>query len=191
MARWLIALTALIGCLEVSPAPPPPRPGEAPGLGHLERLVHEHANRSRQRLARPALTWDSDLAAIARAHSRDMAQRGFFAHETPDGRSPQDRAQARGILCQKRLGGGRMRVGIAENLYLASRYARVRQRETEAGRETAYDWNSGEAIAAEATGAWLQSASHRRNLLDPHVRSQGIGVSVGPDHRVFITQILC
>lgn len=191
MSRLIIALGFLMGCLEVSPTPPPSRPGEPPGLGHLERLVHEQANSARQTRTRRHLAWDSDLASLARAHSRDMAQRSFFAHENPDGHSPQDRARARGILCQKNLGGGRMLVGVAENLYLTSRYARTRQRPTESGWETEVDWLSGEEIARETVRAWMQSPGHRRNLLDPHVRSQGIGVSVGTDHRVFITQILC
>jgi uncharacterized protein YkwD len=39
---------------------------------------------------------DAALRAAARAHSRDMAVRGFFSHTNPDGRSPADRAVAAG-----------------------------------------------------------------------------------------------
>lgn len=44
-----------------------------------------------------ALRADSALDALALAHSRDMAARGFFDHVTPDGRSPWDRADAAGV----------------------------------------------------------------------------------------------
>ncbi len=37
------------------------------------------------------------LDAVARAHSLDMAERGFFAHVTPDGANPVDRIQRAGV----------------------------------------------------------------------------------------------
>ncbi|WTW97497.1 CAP domain-containing protein [Streptomycetaceae bacterium NBC_01309] len=40
---------------------------------------------------------DTALRDLARAHSNDMADRGYFAHDTPDGKSPWDRAKAAGI----------------------------------------------------------------------------------------------
>ncbi len=44
-----------------------------------------------------ALTADPALAAVARAHSADMRDRGYFSHTTPEGLSPFDRARAAGI----------------------------------------------------------------------------------------------
>ena len=40
---------------------------------------------------------DPELAGLAGDFSEDMARRGFFDHDTPDGKSPWDRAEARGI----------------------------------------------------------------------------------------------
>ncbi|WP_040876549.1 CAP domain-containing protein [Embleya scabrispora] len=40
---------------------------------------------------------DGPLRALAAAHSKDMAERGYFAHDTPDGKSPWDRAAAAGV----------------------------------------------------------------------------------------------
>ncbi len=45
----------------------------------------------------PQLSWHIPLAAVAAAHSRDMARRGFFHHVNPDGRNPEDRVRAAGI----------------------------------------------------------------------------------------------
>jgi uncharacterized protein YkwD len=40
---------------------------------------------------------DPALAAVARAHSADMRDRGYFSHDTPEGLSPFDRAEAAGL----------------------------------------------------------------------------------------------
>jgi len=43
------------------------------------------------------LRWNEDIWEVAVAHSRDMCQRGYFAHDTPEGQSPSDRARAAGL----------------------------------------------------------------------------------------------
>ena len=49
--------------------------------------------------ARP-LKWNESLAAVARAHSRDMLEQRFFAHVDPDGRTFSTRINDAGILWQ-------------------------------------------------------------------------------------------
>jgi uncharacterized protein YkwD len=56
------------------------------------------------------LTASSSLDALAQAFSQDMAARGFFDHTDPDGRTPWDRAKARGIT---NLGGENIARGQA------------------------------------------------------------------------------
>jgi len=46
------------------------------------------------------LRWNEGLAAVARAHSRDMLARGFFAHVNPDGASPAARVTAASFAWQ-------------------------------------------------------------------------------------------
>ena len=43
------------------------------------------------------LVWDERLAAVARAHSEDMASSGFFSHEGSDGSLPDARVSRQGI----------------------------------------------------------------------------------------------
>lgn len=43
------------------------------------------------------LEWNSAVADVARAHSQDMIDRGYFAHDNPDGKSPFQRLQDAGI----------------------------------------------------------------------------------------------
>ena len=63
----------------------------------IEREVFDLVNAERARYGLSALTWADDLARVARGHSRDMIDRGFFDHTNPDGRSPFDRLRLAGI----------------------------------------------------------------------------------------------
>jgi uncharacterized protein YkwD len=43
------------------------------------------------------LRWNENLAAVARAHSRDMLEQGYFNHVDPEGRNVSTRVDAAGI----------------------------------------------------------------------------------------------
>ena len=55
-------------------------------------LVNDH----RVAVGCAPLTWISEIADVAQAHSEDMAQRGYFDHTNPDGKSPFDRMRDAG-----------------------------------------------------------------------------------------------
>src|SRR5690606_9705866 len=63
------------------PAPPPVESGSVAYEEEVVALV----NAERAAAGCPAVTVDGRLTAAARAHSADMAARGYFAHTTPDG----------------------------------------------------------------------------------------------------------
>lgn len=44
------------------------------------------------------LAWNDTLAQAAAAHAQDMADRGYFAHESPEGNEVQDRVSALGYV---------------------------------------------------------------------------------------------
>jgi uncharacterized protein YkwD len=46
------------------------------------------------------LQWNEKLAAVARAHSKDMMEQGFFDHVDPEGKTPAARINAAGIPWQ-------------------------------------------------------------------------------------------
>ncbi len=75
----------------------PVTPREAPEIDALERQAFEGVNRERAARGLPALAWNERLAAIARAHSRDMARRDYFDHVSPDGLHPRDRVKGAGL----------------------------------------------------------------------------------------------
>jgi uncharacterized protein YkwD len=59
-----------------------------------ERQIHDLANVSRARSGLAPLAWHDGIAATARKHSKDMADRDYFDHDNPDGLSPFDRMDA-------------------------------------------------------------------------------------------------
>ncbi len=80
---------------------PDETPDQAPGAD-IEKLSYEQqvlalVNQERAKQGLSALSWSDELTAVARAHSKDMAARGFFSHTNPDGQSPFDRMKAAGI----------------------------------------------------------------------------------------------
>lgn len=64
------------------------KPDLRPGL-EAQMLGMINAERAKEGLK--PLKADRELALVARAHSKDMFIRGYFAHENPDGKSPFDR----------------------------------------------------------------------------------------------------
>ncbi|NET86188.1 MAG: CAP domain-containing protein [Moorea sp. SIO1F2] len=73
-------------------------------LSGLEQEIHRLVNQDRKTYSLLQLFLDSDLSEIARKHSQDMANRKFFSHQTPEGKSPTDRAIAAGYTCRKNYG---------------------------------------------------------------------------------------
>ena len=60
-------------------------------------VVTELVNHHRERVGCSALVWDDEIAAVAAAHSRDMAIRAYYDHVDPDGEGFQHRLIRGGI----------------------------------------------------------------------------------------------
>ncbi len=61
-----------------------------------EEAMLQLVNQARRERGLPPLQMDEKLRQVARAHSRDMFQRGYFAHNTAEGLTPFDRMQRAG-----------------------------------------------------------------------------------------------
>jgi serralysin len=96
---------------ELEPRRPPagvePTPVEQE---YLERLNDARANPAAYGAAigldlsgvapAPPLAFNTALVAVARAHAQDMATRGYFAHDTPEGVTPDQRIRSTGLKVQ-------------------------------------------------------------------------------------------
>jgi len=83
---WIILVAVL---LEDSPGPP--------DLRELELRTVAAVNRVREEHELIPLAEREELREVALAHSRDMIDRGFFAHRSPEGRKPEHRVRAAGL----------------------------------------------------------------------------------------------
>jgi uncharacterized protein YkwD len=63
----------------------------------LENEMLRMVNEERTKRGLKALIADPELVPVARAHSQDMFERGYFSHYTPEGKDPFDRMKASGI----------------------------------------------------------------------------------------------
>lgn len=152
----------------------------------LERRVHDLINKERTKKKETALRFDEALARIARAHSADMAKRKFFSHVNPEKRNATDRGKLAGYICRKVYGGGYTE-GLAENIYQGTLYSRIRI----SGNERSYEWYSPEQIAEEAVDGWMHSEGHKKNILGKNYDRAGIGIAIGTDDKIFVTQVFC
>lgn len=144
----------------------------------LEQRIAALINLQRQENGVIALAIDPGLSRVARDHSQDMVNRGFFDHVNPDGEAPRDRLRLAGYTCTKMSG---------ENIYQNNLYSRVTIR----GNQKTYDWNSPEHIAETTVSGWMNSPGHRQNILQKSYSRTGLGATIAPNGQILITQIFC
>jgi uncharacterized protein YkwD len=131
----------------------------------VERLVVSEVNDARADRGLAPLDANATLARVADAHSGDMAARGYVNHTAPNGSTVADRYDRFGLDC--------------------------------AGSENIYFTPNGElsvterAFARRVVEEWIASPGHRETLLDPDFSRQGVGIAVGTDGGVYVTQNIC
>ncbi|MFN6963035.1 MAG: CAP domain-containing protein [Pyrinomonadaceae bacterium] len=124
-----------------------------------ERAAFELINKRRAEQGDEPLVWSDMAAAVARVHSADMANGRFFSHRGSDGTMVDDRAERFGIRDWQ---------AISENIAFVQ----------------------GEADpVVRAVDLWMDSAAHRKNLLDKRWKESAIGVAVLPDGTIYFTQV--
>ena len=124
------------------------------------------ANKERAEQGLPQLKFDPTLVAVARAHSREMAQRNYFAHEspTPGRRSPMQRylSTCRDMGNNKRP----QQLVVGENIFYCSAPG------VERGHR-----------------AFMNSEHHRENIMDNRFEAVGIGTYTNEKGEYWVTQV--
>lgn len=197
----LLAGMLLSGCSATQPASSPDHPtasqparasatSPAFDLEAIERAVHQRINAVRAEHGLPPLTWNAQLATIAEGHSRDMAEHHFFDHVNLQGERPRHRGIRGGVRCEKTVD-GRVLKGIGENLFQTYTYAAYEITYQDGKASMAFEWKTEQQIVHDAVEQWIESPLHRDNLLATFFKTQGIGVALSSDHKLYITQNLC
>ena len=156
----------------------------------LALAIHDHVNAARAAHALPPLEWAEPLAGVAAAHSRDMAANRYFGHTGPAGTDADDRARAAGLATRARLG-SYLVDGLGENLFLTHRFRAYWIQKAPGGTPRyTFEWKTLDEIAREAVDGWMESATHRANLLSPLYHTAGIAVVHAGNEALFVTQNL-
>ena len=136
-------------------------------LTRIEKIMLGYVNSARAKAGLKALTLDTTLSEISRAHSAEMRDKNYFAHEspTPELRSPMDRYQL-GTDTTPRL--------IAENIFRS--------------------WSSGhrqveDADALRAHNSLMNSPGHKANILREGPTRIGIGFVANDNGDLWVTQM--
>jgi uncharacterized protein YkwD len=184
-----ILFLIICGC-----APKPSLPGQ-PGQpvqtsdqAAIAEHVHSRINQIRRQQGLEKLDWKKPLGRIATGHSRDMAKRDYFAHNSPEGNDFSIRYESAGFNCRVPIGSHRFLTG-GENIHKTWR-AEGTQTWSD-GRQEEVGIRTVQEVAEQAVQGWMNSPGHRKNILTPEWQSEGIGVWVRADGAVFITQNFC
>ena len=153
----------------------------------LESRIHYLVNAEREKNGLDKLGLDQQLSDIARKHSEDMVQNDFFEHLNLNGQDPKARAEAAGYRCVKDYG-SYYAEGIAENIFKCWTYGSIKYvNDIEASR----DWHTAEEIAKLTVESWMNSTSHRENILTASFDREGIGVALSSEGKVLVTEDFC
>ncbi|MEK7723360.1 MAG: CAP domain-containing protein [Acidobacteriota bacterium] len=128
-------------------------------ISQIERKAFDILNEKRKENGLAPIIWSEDMAKVARIHSENMAKYKFFSHQGLDGTMVNDRADALGISKWKAIG---------ENIA----------------------FNHGYDNPVEfACQRWMQSQSHRENILNPRWKEAGVGVAITAEGTYYFTQV--
>lgn len=131
--------------------------------------THETVNAVRADRGLTTLSQSQQLQVMAQYHSNDMAARGYVGHTSPTGETMRDRYQQFEPGCREQ----------GENVFHLS-YSGLSL--------------GPEELADRAVEGWLNSPTHRENLLRKGWSQEGIGVNIttaGWQTHVYITQNFC
>jgi len=141
-----------------------------------EMEVHRLINLEREKYGLNTLEYDEELASVAKSHSIDMANDEYFAHETPEGLDPTDRASEADYTCRYQIG-NLIYSGIGENIHMVT------------GSSVSF-MSTPESIAELAVSGWMDSPGHKKNILTSNFSKEGIGVSIST-FTIHVTQNFC
>jgi uncharacterized protein YkwD len=143
----LLTVVLALAAGSTSPAQKEKPEAQSPAVAEVEQAILRGVNEARKKEGLQPLATTEPLQALARGHSRQMAEKRFFSHESPGGETLEDRARRARIAY----------TWIGENIYQAVGLPRER-------------------FAAAAVESWMKSQGHRSNVLRPQFTHTGIGV---------------
>jgi uncharacterized protein YkwD len=125
-----------------------------------EKLVLQLANAERVERDLPPLRLDPLLVQVARHHSRDMAEHGYFAHISPSPALTTPLGRYEAVL------GRKPKAVVGENIGRAE-----------------------QPLMGRIHASMMRSPDHKSNILDVEYTRVGVGIFAFSDGQVWVTQM--
>jgi len=128
-------------------------------MAGVEHSAFDLINQKRIENGLSPLVWSNELAAVARLHSQNMAEFRFFSHRGLDNKLVSDRADELKVRRWRSIG---------ENIA----------------------FNRGfQDPVAKTVELWLDSPTHKRNMMDANWKESAVGVARAEDGSYYFTQV--
>jgi len=134
---------------------------QALAQGQLEKVILQETNLARLRHGLSPLSWDAKAAKAASRYARDMLERGYFSHTSPEGTTLTDRMRQEGII----------EVTLGENI-------------------ASYEGYSPATVASMVVDDWMNSPHHREVILQNRFTHVGIGLAISNDKVIVVQDFL-
>lgn len=130
----------------------------------VENLLIQGTNQNRKKKGLASLTFNATLKKAGLTHSRDMLNRNYLSHFSPEGNTVKDRLE-------KLV--GEIRTPIGENIHTI---------------KSSQGFRDPQAIASVMISDWMGSPSHRKNILSKNFTQIGIGCA-NNGAQIYCTQV--
>lgn len=186
VAIALVGVVAVAGCADTTNLGDTETREEPPTINEsaVEMWIHRFVNEERRARGLDPLARNETLDAIASYHSSDMANEGYYAHESPSGETVRDRYVKFGIDCWDVYGETKYLDG-SENIAQTYHHRKVN---VPVGGTRYHE--TAKSVARGLVDQWMNSTGHRKNILSPDWTSEGVGIAVNGTH-VYATQNFC
>jgi uncharacterized protein YkwD len=130
---------------------------------NIEKAIFDLVNENRASYGLKPLLWNDEIARIAREKSNDMAERNYFNHANPDGKTFSDILKENNVFY----------LTASENIAMFSNF-------------------TNQNLASEVVAGWLNSPAHRVPILDMDeiYTDTGVGVNCSANTCYFTMQFL-
>jgi uncharacterized protein YkwD len=143
----------------------------------LELKLFERINQERIKYGLPPLKWNEELSEVARAHSIEMAENNYFAHEGLDCKKVDYRVSKKGIFYTI-VGENLLQISLINNYLYDPKTLEIRKRE----------YRTLDELVEESVKSWMDSPGHRKNILNKDFDETGIGIAIQNVPKVYMEE---
>lgn len=135
-------------------------------ISQLENEIFNLINLERAKNDLSPVVWNEQIAVVAESYSKNMAENNFFFHQSPQGKSPDDRLHDGGIvfsICGEVLFEQSIIVNKTTDWIFLMPVESV-------------TYKNQSVLAQNAVRGWMLSPTHRIIILRPYFDEAGVGV---------------